>query len=155
MQDLNSHSSTYQYDTIFNGLPGDFNAKALELFELQYQGNALYRNFANRFGANPITVKELKQIPYLPVSFFKTEIVETGEFSPEVIFESSGTTGQNAARHFVKDLRLYRESFVKGFEFYYGGLGDFCILGLLPAYLERSGSSLVWMVDEWMRISGH
>jgi phenylacetate-coenzyme A ligase PaaK-like adenylate-forming protein len=155
MQDLNSHSSTYQYDTIFNGLPGQFNDKALELFKFQYQDNTLYRDYANRFAASPSSVKELKQIPFLPVSFFKTKTVTTGEFTPEIIFESSGTTGQTPARHFVKHLGIYRESFVKGFEFFYGSIEDYCILGLLPAYLERTGSSLVWMVQEWMRISKH
>ena len=155
MQDLNSQSSTYQYDAIFNGLPGQFNEKALELFKFQYLDNAFYRNYANRFAASPDTVKELKQIPFLPVSFFKTEKVATGEFEPEIIFESSRTTGQIPARHFVKWLDLYRQSFVKGFEFFYGGIEDYCILGLLPAYLEREGSSLVWMVDEWMKVSRH
>jgi phenylacetate-coenzyme A ligase PaaK-like adenylate-forming protein len=82
-------------------------------------------------------------------------MVTTGEFKPEIIFESSGTTGQTPARHFVKHLGIYRESFVKGFEFFYGSIEDYCILGLLPAYLERTGSSLVWMVQEWMRISKH
>jgi phenylacetate-coenzyme A ligase PaaK-like adenylate-forming protein len=153
MQDLNSQSSTYQYDTIFNGLPGQFNDKALELFKFQYHQNTLYRDYANRFAASPSLVKDLKQIPFLPVSFFKTEKLTTGEFTPEIIFESSGTTGQIPARHFVKHLDIYRESFVKGFEFFYGSIEDYCILGLLPAYLERSGSSLVWMVQEWMRIS--
>src|SRR3982750_1246245 len=153
MRDLNNHHTTYQYDTIFNGLPGEFEQKALEVFEFQYLNNELYRNFANLFHSNPITVKELEQIPFLPVSFFKTESVKTGTFNAEIIFESSGTTGQTAARHFVKDLSIYRESFVKGFEFFYGSIKDYCILGLLPAYLERTGSSLVMMVDEWMRIS--
>ena len=155
MQDLNSHSSTYQYDTIFNGLPGQFNDQALELFKFQYLNNTLYRDYANRFVAGPASVKDLKQIPFLPVSFFKTEVVTTGEFTPEIIFESSGTTGQAPARHFVKHLGIYRESFVKGFEFFYGSIEDYCIIGLLPAYLERTGSSLVWMVEEWMRISKH
>jgi phenylacetate-coenzyme A ligase PaaK-like adenylate-forming protein len=155
MQDLNRQSSTYQYDTIFNGLPGKFNEKAMELFKFQYLENGLYRDFSNHFNANPNTVKEIKQIPFLPVSFFKTEIVATGAFTPEIIFESSGTTGQLTARHFVRHQEIYRESFVKGFEFFYGNIADYCILGLLPAYLERRGSSLVWMVDEWMRISNH
>ncbi len=155
MKDLNSQSSTYQYDTIFNGLPGQFNERALEIFRFQYLGNTLYRDFANQFAASPASVKELKQIPFLPVSFFKTDIVTTGEFSPEIIFESSGTTGQTPARHFVKHLDIYRESFVKGFEFFYGRLEDYCVLGLLPAYLERTGSSLVYMVEQWMRISQH
>jgi phenylacetate-coenzyme A ligase PaaK-like adenylate-forming protein len=155
MQDLNSHSSTYQYDTIFNGLPWMFKERALDLFKFQYHNNPLYKAFANRFGADPSTVKELKQIPFLPVSFFKTVMVTTGTFTPEIIFESSGTTGQAAARHFVKQQGIYRESFVKGFEFFYGSIKDYCILGLLPAYLERKGSSLVWMVEEWMRISNN
>ena len=155
MQDLNSQSSTYQYDTIFNGLPGQFNDKALELFKFQYQDNILYRDYANRFAASPSSVNELKQIPFLPVSFFKTEMVTTGEFKPEINFERIGTTGQTPARHFFKHLGIYRESFVKGFEFFYGSIEDYCILGLLPAYLERTGSSLVWMVQEWMRISKH
>jgi hypothetical protein len=155
MQDLNSHSSSNQYDTIFNGLPGQFDEKALELFNFQYLDNTLYRDYANRFAASPASVKEIDQIPFLPVSFFKTQIVATGEFAPEIVFESSKTTGQTPARHFVKHLGIYRESFVKGFEFFYGSIQDYCVLGLLPAYLERAGSSLVWMVDEWMRISRH
>jgi hypothetical protein len=155
MQDLNNHTSIYQYDTIFKGLPGQFNEKAFELFKFQYLENTLYRDYANRFAANPDTVKALKQIPFLPVSFFKTDIVTTGSFTPETIFESSGTTIQIPSKHFVKQLGLYRESFVNGFEFFYGSIKDYCILGLLPAYLERAGSSLVWMVEEWMRISNH
>jgi phenylacetate-coenzyme A ligase PaaK-like adenylate-forming protein len=155
MQDLNSHSSTYQYDTIFNGLPLNFSDRALQLFKYQYSANLLYQRFADRFEANPDTVKSLGQIPFLPVSFFKNAIVQTGEFSPEIIFESSGTTGERSARHFVKQLDLYRESFVKGFELFYGSITDYCIIGLLPAYLERKGSSLVFMVDDLMRISNH
>lgn len=138
MQDLNSQSSTYQYDTIFNGLPGQFNEKALELFRFQYQNNLLYREYSNLFSANPVSVKELKQIPFLPVSFFKSGRVTTGDFTPDIIFESSRSTGQIPARHFVKHLDVYRESSVKGFEFFYGSIGEFCILGLLPAYLERT-----------------
>jgi Acyl-protein synthetase, LuxE len=155
MQDLNSHFSTYQYEPIFNGLLPDFNVKALELFRSQYLENALYRNFADRFNAGPGKVTELKLIPFLPVSFFKTGIVKSGEFSPEIVFESSGSTGQTQAMHYVRHLALYRESFVKGFEIFYGGIRDYCVLGLLPAYLERSGSSLVYMVNELIRISSH
>ena len=155
MQDLNSQSSTYEYATIFNGLPGLFKEKVLELFRFQYLDNQLYKQFADLFGASPTTVKELNQIPFLPVSFFKSEMLTTGNFEPEIVFESSGTTGQTPARHFVKYSALYHESFVKGFEFFYGRIEDYCILALLPAYLERTGSSLVWMADEWMRISNH
>ena len=152
---MKSQSSTYQYEEIFNGLPNDFETRALEVFKSQYLGNELYRRFADRFQANLDSVKELTQIPFLPVSFFKTDEVKTGEFEPEIIFESSGTTGAQPARHFVKQVALYRESFVKGFNFFYGDPRSYCILGLLPSYLERSGSSLVWMVDELIRLSGH
>jgi hypothetical protein len=103
----------------------------------------------------PETVDHLNQIPFLPISFFKTAEIKTGHFLPEIVFESSGTTGTNTARHFVKQSDLYRQSFVKGFERFYGGIRGYCVLGLLPAYLERTGSSLVWMVDEMIRISGH
>ncbi len=155
MQDLNSHSSSYQYDGIFNGLPDNFNSRALEVFRYQYSENALYRNFAERFHANPETTRELNQIPFLPVSFFKTDAVQTGAFIPEMIFESSGTTGQIPARHLVRKLAVYRESFVKGFEFFYGDPRNYCFLALLPSYLERGGSSLVFMANELMRLSEH
>ena len=126
----------------------------MEVFKYQYLGNHVYRNFSDRFQKTPEKTKELKQIPFLPVSFFKTEEVKTGNFIPEMIFESSGTTGMKPARHYVKNLGLYRESFVKGFELFYGDIRDFCIIGLLPAYLERTGSSLVYMVDEMIRLTG-
>ncbi len=155
MQDLNSHSYQYKYESIFKGLPGDFKTSAIELFNYQCVENTIYRNFTERFQKNPGSVKDLVQIPFLPVSFFKTETVKSGGFKPEIIFESSGTTGQRSARHYVKDLALYRESFVKGFEFFYGEIPEYCILCLLPSYLERSGSSLVFMADELMRLSDH
>ena len=155
MPDLNQHPLHSQYEKIFTGLPGDFNARAMEIFRIQFAENPLYRQFANRFYADPENVKVLTQIPFLPISFFKTDPVKTGEFDPEIIFESSGTSGQTPSRHLVRDLNLYRESFVKGFEFFYGEPRQYCILGLLPAYLERTGSSLVYMVNELIRLSGH
>jgi Acyl-protein synthetase, LuxE len=152
---MNSHSPTYQYEKIFKGLPVDFDDNALALFRYQYLENPLYRNFSDLFGANPESVSTLKQIPFLPVSFFKTDAVKSGVFEPEFVFESSGTTGMLPARHYIRNLDLYRESFVKGFNFFYGAPQKYCILGLLPAYLERTGSSLVMMVDELIRMSGH
>ncbi len=144
-----------KYAKIFNGLPGEFLSKAIELFRFQYRENSLYRHFADRFKATPALVNSLHQIPFLPVSFFKSQSVITGNFSPDIIFESSGTTGQAIARHLLRDSNLYRESFVKGFEYYYGNPEKFCILGLLPSYLERKGSSLIYMVDELIRLSRH
>lgn len=151
---MKSHYSIYQYEKIFTGLPMQFNDRAMEVFKYQYLENPLYRNFSDRFHKSPENIAELKLIPFLPVSFFKTEGIKTGNFDPEMIFESSGTTGAEQARHFVKHIDLYRESFVKGFELFYGDIREFCVLGLLPAYLERKGSSLIYMVDELIRLSG-
>jgi hypothetical protein len=151
---MKSHSSIYQYDRILTGLPREFNDRAIEVFKYQYLGNPLYRNFSDRFQKTPENITELKLIPFLPVSFFKTDEVKSGNFDPEIVFESSGTTGMEPARHFVRHTGLYRESFVKGFELFYGNISDFCVLGLLPAYLERTGSSLVYMVDEMIQLSG-
>ena len=101
------------------------------------------------------TVKTLPAIPMLPVSFFKTHRVITTDFTPETVFESSGTTQTNTSRHLVKDMGLYRQSFTNCFERFYGNVKDWCILGLLPSYLERQHSSLVMMVDELIKLSGH
>jgi hypothetical protein len=133
----------------------DFLPRALDTFRLQYAQNPLYRQFTDTLGVNPDLVRTLAEIPFLPVSFFKTHSVKTGDFTPEIVFESSGTTGSVTSRHEVKDLGLYRESFMGGFEHFYGPVRDWCIIGLLPAYLERSHSSLVLMVHELIGSSGH
>ncbi len=96
----------------------------------------------------PEKINSLESIPFLPISFFKTHEVKTTAFNGEAIFESSGTTGENTSRHFVKKLSLYRKSFSKGFNLFYGAPKQWCILGLLPGYLERENSSLVAMVND-------
>ncbi len=103
----------------------------------------------------PDTINNLKAIPFLPISFFKTHEIKSGVFEPEIIFESSGTTGENTSKHFVKKWSLYEESFVRGFESFYGDISNYCILGLLPGYLERKNSSLIGMVDTLIRRSGN
>jgi hypothetical protein len=152
---MNNRVSSSQYDELFAGLPGDFERKAFALFQLQYEQNDLYHRFARLSGTDPQNLRELGQVPFLPISFFKTHEVRTGRFEPEIIFESSGTTGQAVSRHELKSVALYRESFMRGFELFYGPVSDYCIIGLLPAYLERKGSSLVFMVDELIRRSRH
>ena len=97
---------------------------------------------------NPEEINSIETIPFLPISFFKSHRVITTKFEPEIIFESSGTTGANTSRHFVKKLSLYKKSFTKGFQLFYGDPKQWCILGLLPAYLERENSSLVSMVND-------
>lgn len=94
-------------------------------------------------------------IPYLPISFFKTHDVVTTRFDPGITFESSGTTGENTSRHLVKDLELYAKSFKSAFKLFYGKPRDWCILGLLPGYLERNNSSLIRMVNELIKESNN
>lgn len=132
-----------------------FPSRALELFRFQYANNPLYRQYTDTLGVSPHTVRQLTDIPFLPVSFFKTHQVRTTDFEPGIVFESSGTTGIVGSRHEVKDPDLYRKSFTATFERFYGTIRDWCIIGLLPAYLERSHSSLVLMVHELIAASGH
>ena len=140
---------------IFGAEPATFAPLALEVFHFQYRNNPLYRSYTDTLGVDPGTVTTPARIPFLPVGFFKTHGIKTTDFETLTVFESSGTTGTLNSRHFVKDPALYRESFVRGFEIFYGPASDWCVIGLLPSYLERNNSSLVVMVDELIRLSGH
>lgn len=140
---------------IFNTGEIGFEARALEIFQYQLNNNAVYGAFVKALGTDTSRVKSLARIPFLPVRFFKSLEVKTGDFEPEILFESSGTTGMINSRHLVKDLSLYRESFTRGLELFYGPASEYCIIGLLPSYLERGNSSLVFMVGELIRQSGH
>lgn len=131
-----------------------FEQKALQLFQFQYKHNNVYRQWCSILKVNPSKINSLTSIPFLPVSFFKTHDVVCGSFEPEAVFTSSGTTQTVNSRHLVKHAGLYRESFLKAFELFYGDVKQWCILGLLPSYLERQGSSLVMMVDELVKLSG-
>lgn len=135
--------------------PVDLRPRALELFRFQYENNLLYRQYTDTLGVNPAGVGRLEDIPYLPVGFFKTEAVKTTDFIPETLFTSSGTTGMVTSRHEIKDLDLYRQSFRAAFGRFYGSITDWCVIGLLPSYLERSSSSLVAMVDDLITESRH
>ncbi len=130
-----------------------FEDKALLVFEVQSRENPVYRQYVDHLGINRSSVTSLRNIPFLPISFFKTHEVMTGAFMPETWFESSGTTGSVNSRHLVRDLEIYRKSFLKGFQLFYGDPGEWCIIGLLPSYLERQHSSLVMMVDELVKRS--
>ncbi len=147
--------TNFTTDELFTLTEKDFVPRALEVFRFQYANNLLYRQYTDTLGVKADAVRDLEQIPFLPVSFFKTHTVRTGDFTPETVFESSGTTGTVTSRHEVKDLDLYRKSFTAAFEDFYGPVGEWCIIGLLPAYLERSHSSLVLMVHELIKSSGH
>ena len=140
---------------IFGVKEGGFEALALEIFGFQSTCNPVYKAYLEALKINPVSVNSVIQIPFLPIRFFKSHVVQTTSFQPEVIFESSGTTGSINSRHFVKELSLYEESFEKGFELFYGPVKDYCIIGLLPSYLERKNSSLVFMVDKLIQLTGH
>ena len=128
----------------------DFNALALDIFHYQFAQNKVYRQFVETLGVNPSSVLDYSLIPFLPVSFFKTHKVLTGEREEEVVFESSGTTGLTTSRHYVSDFSLYEESFTRGLRLFYGDIAQYCIFALLPSYLERQNSSLVHMVERLM-----
>ncbi|MBW8683675.1 acyl transferase [Chitinophaga rhizophila] len=133
----------------------DIEAAALELFHYQYRENDLYRAYTDALRRKPADVRSLLQIPFLPIQFFKTHAVTCGQFTPELIFESSGTTQTINSRHLVKEAAVYEQSFLTAFEQFYGPVSDFVVLGLLPSYLERKHSSLVYMVQDMVKRSGH
>lgn len=143
-------------DSIFSISGSDqFEQTALEIFRLQAKNCSPYAQFIQNLGVSPEKIDSLDQIPYLPISFFKTHKIVSTTIDPVRIFTSSGTTGQQQSRHYVTDLSLYEKSFNLAFEQFYGNPGDFCILALLPSYLEREGSSLIYMVDSLLSQSKH
>lgn len=142
-------------DKIFTLQPAGIEQVAMELYRYQYRHNPIYGQYADAVGRSPEMVRQAADIPFLPVSFFKSHAVATGPFTAGAVFESSGTTQTVNSRHYVKDPSIYTRSFLQAFERFYGPPEGWCILGLLPSYLERQGSSLVVMVDELVRRSGH
>jgi phenylacetate-coenzyme A ligase PaaK-like adenylate-forming protein len=142
-------------NNIFSVTPECFTRHALKVFNYQYTHNQVYQDWVKAFGVNPSSIQSINDIPYLPVSFFKSHNVVSGKFEPQVVFESSGTTQNVNSRHQIKDIDLYRRSFIEGFEKFYGNINNWCIVALLPSYLERTGSSLVMMVDELIKLSAH
>ncbi len=140
---------------VFGVNEAGFEALALEIFRFQSQNSLVYKDYLQALNIDPAAVSTLRQIPFLPVRFFKSHAVQTSSFEPAAIFESSGTSGSINSRHLVKDLSLYEESFTRGFELFYGSVNEWCIIGLLPSYLERKGSSLVYMVYKLIQLSEH
>lgn len=126
---------------------------ALEIFFLQSTNNQVYKDYIHSLHITPESINSIEKIPFLPISFFKSHKVLTTTFEPEITFESSGTTGENTSRHYVKDVSLYNKSFSKAFNIFYGNPAKWCILGLLPGYLERQNSSLVTMVNQLIQRS--
>ncbi|WP_250433254.1 LuxE/PaaK family acyltransferase [Hanstruepera flava] len=133
----------------------DFNSLALQVFRYQFENNKVYRSFCDLINRHYSDVKSYEDIPFLPISFFKSHQVLSTKRGIEKTFTSSGTTGQITSKHFVTDLGLYDISFNAAFQEFYGNVEDYAILGLLPSYLEREGSSLIYMVDALIKASNH
>lgn len=131
----------------------DFLKIALKIFEYQYNNNKIYRSFIQSTGHDVSKINSFTEIPFLPVELFRNHRILTGDLPVEMIFESSGTTGITPGKHYVNSLSLYRESFLKTFNRFYGNPDEFMIAALLPSYVERKGSSLVYMVDCLIRES--
>jgi phenylacetate-coenzyme A ligase PaaK-like adenylate-forming protein len=139
----------------FSDISGsDFEAIALDVFRYQAEHNNVYREFVRLLGREISSVKSLTEIPFLPVVLFRSQKIVTGQWDAEAVFTSSGTTGSMTSRHYVKSLDLYQRSFMAGFDRFYGDIRDCIILALLPSYLERDGSSLVYMADRMIAASG-
>jgi len=132
----------------------DFVQAALQTFGYQYQHNQVYQRFCTLLGRTPDKVRQLTDIPFLPIEFFKSEAVYCGNERPTTVFTSSGTTGSQTSRHYVKDLAVYQQSFRQGFADFYGNIEEYTVLALLPSYLERTGSSLITMVADFIERSG-
>jgi hypothetical protein len=135
--------------------PNNFEESALEIFRFQSENNIVYKKYIEELKIDKQQVDSLIKIPFLPIDFFKTQTIKTTNFEPELIFESSGTTQTVNSNHYVKDISFYKKSLVEGFKKFYGSPEEWCIIGLLPSYLERKNSSLVFMVDELIKMSGH
>jgi len=138
---------------ISNLTSATFAEVALAVFQYQAQENILYREYLRLLRVSPDKVQSLEEIPYLPIQFFKTHELKTGLWQPELSFSSSGTSGDNTSRHPVRNLQAYEENTLRGFSAFYGDPADLVTLALLPAYLERQGSSLVYMADYFIRRS--
>ncbi len=126
----------------------DFEKLTIEIFNHQVEHCEVYGIFIKNLGIKVDQIKHISQIPYLPIEFFKTHEVICGSGKPDQIFTSSGTSGMVQSKHPVKDISVYKNSFKKAFEKFYGDIKKYAVLALLPSYLEREGSSLIYMVDD-------
>ncbi len=128
-----------------------FEKLALKVFRFQHENNLVYRQFCDFRKVEVQKIKTLEQIPFLPIQFFKSHNVVSNTNKVQEIFTSSGTTGAITSQHLVTDVTLYQESYQKGFSEFYGNIEDYVILALLPSYLDRSGSSLIYMFDDLIK----
>ena len=158
-------------DTIINNIfsvtPQSFHTVADAVYRFQLENNVVFKEWSNlinresKDGNRKFSPSNTNNLPlttnhcFLPISFFKTNKIVSTEFNPEAIFESSGTSQTTNSQHLVKDLAIYYKSFFQGFQLFYGDIKEWCIIGLLPSYLERNNSSLTLMTDELIKASNH
>lgn len=142
-------------DEILNiATPQEFDSVALRLFAHQAQRCKPYADYISLLGIDPHEVREVSDIPFLPIELFKSHDIYCGDSEPEIVFTSSNTGGTVPSRHMMASTEDYRRTFIAAFEHFYGPVERWSIYGLLPNYLEREGSSLVYMVDELIRRAG-
>lgn len=130
-----------------------FEKIALKVFRHQYENNKVYNNFCKLLNTDVGRVKSIQQIPFLPIQFFKSHEVVSNNDPVQATFSSSGTTGMITSKHLVTNVSIYEESYRKGFADFYGNIEDYVVLALLPSYLERDGSSLIYMVEDLIKLS--
>ncbi|MGJ1362359.1 acyl transferase [Sphingobacterium spiritivorum] len=130
-----------------------FNDNCLNIFRYQYDHCQPYKQYVDYLHIDTKNITHYTQIPFLPIELFKSQEIITSGSVPQVTFSSSGTTGMLTSKHLVADAKLYEQSFRKAFKQFYGDVRDIAVLALLPSYLERSGSSLIYMVDDLIKSS--
>lgn len=140
---------------IFEVTDATFEATALAVFRYQYENVAVYRNYVDALGKKVAEIQSLSAIPFLPISFFKTHQVVGNKQDAKLVFESSGTTGMQSSKHYITHPNMYEKSLLNGFEKAFGDPKQYCFVALLPNYLERQNSSLVYMVNHLMGESKH
>ncbi|POS01213.1 acyl-protein synthetase LuxE [Flavobacterium croceum DSM 17960] len=146
----------FQYNDIFSiSSDKQFHKIALKVFRYQYENNSIYRQFCNYLHIQKEQVKSLEQIPFLPIAFFKSHEVVSCSNTVREIFTSSGTTGMQTSKHLVTDINWYKESYYRAFAQFYGDIENYAVLALLPSYLDRKGSSLIYMVNDLIEKSNH
>lgn len=132
-----------------------FNELAISAFKFQYKHVPIYNQYCRFLNIDPDKITTVQKIPFLPIEFFKSKKIIAENKKAEHIFTSSGTTGVTTSQHLVSDIKIYEDSFIKAFELFYGAIDNYCILALLPSYLERGGSSLVYMANKLIELSKH
>ncbi len=144
-----SFSDSFKKD-IYQIKESGFEAAAVALFDYQWHENELYQSYCKHLSKNPTNVRQLTDIPFLPISFFKSHKIQSGNWTPEKTFKSSGTGNTSRSQHLIRDLDFYLENTVRSFEAFYGSVSQYEVRALLPSYQEQGHSSLIAMVDHFM-----